>query len=89
VVLALCLASSALCVAGQALMGSAPLPLPFGYVTSVCVVRQTTPRVQIGVRWMSPLLSSVLPPYGGLANGCVIVPWLPGLPQQGALVGPP
>jgi hypothetical protein len=87
VIVALCLASSAVCVAGQPLMLSGRLP--FGYVMSVCVVFRTTPILQFGVFWMSPFLSSVVPPFGGVANGCLIVPWLPFLPQRGELLSWP
>jgi hypothetical protein len=81
VIAALCLASSAVCTAGQALMLGGRLP--FGYVMSVCVVFRTAPVLQFGVFWMSPYLSSVVPPFGGPAAGCLILPWLPFLPQRG------
>jgi hypothetical protein len=86
VVLALCLASSAVCVASQTLL--LRLPLPFGSVMSVCGVFETRPVWRVGVWWMSPLLSSALPPFGGVSNGCLIVPWLPVLPQRGEVIVP-
>lgn len=86
VVLALCLATSAVCVASQSFMLS--LPLPFGYLMSVCGVYRTQPQFQMGLTWASPFLSAAYPPYGGPGNGCLIVPWLPVLPQRGALLVP-
>lgn len=86
VVLALCLATSAVCVVSQRFMLS--LPVPFGYLMSVCGVYRTQPTLQVGLTWASPFLSSVVPPYGGPAGGCFTVPWLPVLPQRGAVVVP-
>jgi hypothetical protein len=84
VIVALCLASSGVCVAGQSFMlGGRVL---FGYVMSVCAVFQTTPALMFGVYWMSPFLSSVVPPFGGLGAGCLLVPWLPILSQRGELM---
>jgi hypothetical protein len=60
--------------------------LPFGYVMSFCGVFRTAPVLLFGVYWMSPFLSSVVPPFGGLGAGCLIVPWLPFLPQRGELI---
>ncbi len=86
VMLALCLATSAVCVASQSFMTD--LPLPFGYLMSVCGVFRTQPPVQMGLMWGSPLFSATFPPYGGPANGCYIIPWLPVLPQSGSLALP-
>jgi hypothetical protein len=86
VIVALCLATSAVCVAGQSV--ALRLPLPFGYLMSVCAVFRTTPALQFGFFWMSPFLSSVVPPFGGVQAGCFIVPWLPILPQRGEFVYP-
>jgi hypothetical protein len=81
VVVALCLAAGAICAASQPVVLS--WPLPFGYVMSVCAVFSTTPVLEFGLFWMSPFFSSALPPHGGLAAGCLAVPWLPMLPQRG------
>jgi hypothetical protein len=86
VLVALCLASSAVCVASQPVILAWRVPM--GYLMSVCAVFRTAPVPQYGVVWQSPLLSSVVPPFGGLAAGCLIVPWLPFLPQRGALIYP-
>jgi len=86
VVLALCLASSAVCVASQSFMLS--LPLPFGYLMTMCGVFTTTPSFQMGLTWMSPFFSAAIPPFGGPGGGCLTVPWLPVLPQRGALLTP-
>ena len=87
VVLAVCLASSAACVASQSQL--LRLPLPFGYMMSVCGYARPAPARQMGIVWMSPYFSAAIPPFGGPANGCLIVPWLPILPQRGELVFPP
>ncbi len=86
VVLALSLASSAVCVTGPRFI--ARLPLPFGYLMSVCGVYRAQPQLQLGLTWASPFLSSMVPPYGGPGGGCYSLPWLPVLPQRGSLLIP-
>ena len=86
VMLAVCLAGSALCVLSQSLMTQ--LPVPFGYLMSVCGVYRTQPSFQMGLTFASPFLSSAYPPYGGPGHGCYLIPWLPVLPQRLALLVP-
>ena len=86
VIVALCLAGSAVCAVTPTIMSRTALP--FGYSMSVCYVWSTTPRFQAGIVWMSPFLSSVSP-LGMLGRGCRLFPWLPFLPQRGELVFPP
>jgi hypothetical protein len=84
-VLALCLASTALCAASPTVM--LRLPLPFGYLMSVCGVYETSPRTRIGVFWISPFFSSVYP-LAVPSRPCVVIPWLPALPQRGEITLP-
>jgi hypothetical protein len=86
-VLAVCILACAACAVSQPAMQR--WPLGFGYVMSFCVVLQGPPQAQVGVRWVSPFISSAVPPFGGPANGCYMVPWLPFLPPRGAIVFPP
>jgi hypothetical protein len=86
VVLAVCLAASAACVASQSFI--LRLPVPFGYLMTVCGVYQTQPKFQLGLVWTSPYISSVIPPFGGPAAGCFTIPWAPWLPQRGSLLAP-
>lgn len=85
-VLALCRATSAVCVGRQTFLTR--LPLPFGCLMSVCGVYRTPPTLQIGLTWASPFFSSTIPPYGGPGGGGSTLPWLPVLPQRGSLVVP-
>lgn len=85
VALGMLFAAVAACVAAPIVVPH--LPLPFGYVMSVCAVWQTAPRFQTGVYWASPYFSAVLPGTPPAA-GCVAMPWLPMLPQRGSLLFP-
>jgi hypothetical protein len=85
-VLVICLASTALCVAGPLMLPR--LPLPFGTIMGVCAAFQATPRLQVGVTWNSPFLSSA-PPQTTPAIACTTIPWLPMLPQRGAIIFSP
>jgi hypothetical protein len=82
-VFVMCLASTAICVAGPLVLPR--LPMPFGTMMSVCAVFQAAPRFQIGVTWNSPFLSSA-PPPGPPSLACTIVPWLPALSQRGEII---
>ena len=81
--LVLCLAASALCLAGPMLWPR--LPLPFGYMMTVCAVFNTAPQLQVGLYWNSPFFSSVWP-YTPQSRGCTVIPWLPPLPQRGQFI---
>jgi hypothetical protein len=84
-VLALFLASTALCIASPLVL--LRLQLPFGYMMGVCAVFQSAPRLQMGLTWTSPFFSAVFPTPAP-PIGCTIIPWLPVLPQRGELVFP-
>lgn len=86
-VLVVCILSGVACVAAQPVM--LQWPMGFGYVMSVCFVLRGPPQAQVGVEWVSPFISSALPPFGGPAAGCYVVPWLPLLPPRGAILFPP
>jgi hypothetical protein len=84
-VLVMCLASMAVCVASPLVLPR--LAMPFGTMMSVCAVYQSSPRFRMGVTWNSPFLSSA-PPPAPPALGCTTVPWLPVLSQRGAIIFP-
>jgi hypothetical protein len=83
VALGMLLAAAVACVAAPIVVPH--LPLPFGYVMSVCAVWQTAPRFQAGIYWASPYFSAVMPNMPP-AVGCIRVPWLPLLPQRGGIL---
>ncbi|HUS17802.1 MAG TPA: hypothetical protein VM536_22630 [Chloroflexia bacterium] len=87
VVLAMCLASTAVCVVSPLVLPR--LPLPFGYMMSVCGFYTTTPRTRMGVYWISPFISSVHPLATASGQPCTVIPWLPALPQRGDFSFPP
>jgi hypothetical protein len=84
-VLVMCLASTAVCVASPLVLPR--LPMPFGTMMSVCAVFQSAPRFRLGVTWNSPFLSSA-PPPAPPALRCTLIPWLPALSQRGAIIFP-
>jgi hypothetical protein len=83
------LVASVCCLGLLAFNFSAPrTTVAFGYSVQVCVGVNTIPRLQLGVNWISPLMSS-LPPVLLQNPSCAIVPWLPFLPQRGGFTFPP
>ena len=86
VVLALCLSTTALCVASPMVL--LRLPLPFGYMMTFCGFYNTTPRTHIGVYWISPFFSAAYP-MALPGQPCTILPWLPVLSQRGDVSFPP
>jgi hypothetical protein len=85
--MALCLCALT-CASVAGFNGLRPrLSLPLGYVTHMCVGFNLQPRVQIGLSWISPYMSS-LPPVMLQNPYCALLPWLPVLPQRGGLALP-
>ena len=82
-VFAMCLASTAMCVASPLVLPR--LPMPFGTMINVCGVFEAAPQIQIGVTWNSPFLSSA-PPPAPPSLACTVVPWLPALTQRGSII---
>jgi hypothetical protein len=86
-VVVMCLLACVTCAVAQPAMQQWPLGI--GYSMTWCLLFGGPPTGQVGVKWASPYLSSVLPPFGGASAGCYTTPYLPFLPQRGELVFPP
>ena len=82
-VFVMCLASTAVCVASPLVLPR--LPMPFGTMLGVCAVFEAVPRIQVGVTWNSPFLSSA-PPPAPRSLACTIIPWLPAFSQRGSII---
>lgn len=86
--LVLCLGGCGLLWAMQAWLPSSGLP--FGYTASVCVGINTAGRMQVGIAWILPFMSSLPDPvFFWPARVCGNLPWLPFLPPRGGFVFPP
>lgn len=85
--LGLCLLAGLACVGLQP--GPGAWPMGFGHVMTVCGVAQLRPKVKLGVTWVSPFVSSALPPFHQPSTLCWTMRWLPVLPQRGQMLIPP
>src|SRR5262245_3654889 len=86
-VVVVCLLSCVVCVAAQPTIQQ--WPMGFGYTMTFCFVSMGPPKPQMGVKWVSPFISSALPPFGAVTSACYTTPYLPFLPQRGELLYPP